>query len=190
MEAEGFAASFALIFLAEMGDKTQLAVMALSARHPWKRVFAGAAVAFALLNLAAVAAGQILFRTLDPRWVAGGAAALFAILGLLALFSKAEEEEEGEKKERGGSVFWSVFLLILFAELGDKTQLATAGLAAGEFAPASVFAGSTLALWSVSLLGVFFGRTVFAKLPPVWVKRGAGILFLLFALLTISEGFF
>jgi putative Ca2+/H+ antiporter (TMEM165/GDT1 family) len=188
VDLNAFSGAFALIFLAEMGDKTQLAVMALAARKPWKKVFLGAAAAFLLLNVAAVAVGQLLFRWLDPRWVALGAASLFAVLGLAALFGKEEEPESGvEEKPRARSVFWGTFLLILFAELGDKTQLATAGLAARDSAPVEIFAGSTLALWAVSLAGVFFGRTVFARLPPLWVKRGSGVLFLLFAFLSFYD---
>jgi putative Ca2+/H+ antiporter (TMEM165/GDT1 family) len=187
VDLDAFSGAFALIFLAEMGDKTQLALMALAARNSWKKVFLGGAAAFLLLNLAAVVVGQVLFRWLDPRWVAMGAAALFAVLGFAALFGKAEEPEDEEETPRSRSVFWGTFLLILFAEMGDKTQLATAGLAARDSAPVAIFAGSTLALWAVSLVGVFFGRTVFARLPPLWVKRGSGLLFLLFAALSFYD---
>jgi putative Ca2+/H+ antiporter (TMEM165/GDT1 family) len=52
-----FWTTFALIFVAELGDKTQLTAMALALRYPWKRIFVGIALAFVVLNLAAVAVG-------------------------------------------------------------------------------------------------------------------------------------
>lgn len=85
------------------------------------------------------------------------------------------------------AAFVSAFGLIFVAELGDKTQLATAGLAAQQGAPLEVFAGSSLALWSVSLLGIFLGRQLTRYVPLRWVHRAGGVLFLLFSALTVVQ---
>lgn len=184
MLVRSFLETFGLVFTAEMGDKTQLMVMTLSASHAWGSVFAGAAAAFAVLGVLAVALGQVLFLYVNPLWVKLFAAALFAVLGLKSIFGK---EEEGEDEEETGSrsVFWGVFGLIFIAELGDKTQLATMGMAASLPEPVGVFAGATLALWSVSLIGIFLGRRIVAKLPEDVIRKAAGVLFLIFAALTV-----
>jgi len=64
-----FSSTFGIIFLAELGDKTQLTAMALAARYPWRKVFIGLAAAFALLNLAAVLVGSLLFTILPLFWI-------------------------------------------------------------------------------------------------------------------------
>jgi putative Ca2+/H+ antiporter (TMEM165/GDT1 family) len=183
LDFKSFAETFSLVFVAEMGDKTQLMVMALSARHAWGSVFAGAASAFAVLGVLAVLVGQVLFRVVDPLWIKLAAAALFTVLGALSLFGKGEEEGE-EEEPHTRSVALGVFGLIFVAELGDKTQLATMGMAASSPSALGVFSGATLALWTVSLIGIFFGRKVVAKLPEALVRKGSGVLFIFFGILT------
>jgi len=187
-----FLTTFGIIFLAELGDKTQLTAMALATRYPWRKVFIGLAAAFALLNLAAVLVGKLLFAFLPIFWIKLVSGGLFLVFGISTLrngrFDEAEEEaEEGKLKARGPVV--TAFLMILLAELGDKTQLVTASLAAQHDAPLAVFFGSTLALWLVSLLGMFVGRQLTRYIPLPWIHRGAGGLFLLFGAVILWQAF-
>lgn len=173
--------AFGLIALAELGDKTQLVCMALAARHPPAPVLSGAVLAFAVLNLLAVLFGASIAAWL-PEWVTAAAvAALFAVFGIKALRAAGEETVEiGEKSGRG--VLLSTFGLIFLAELGDKTQLAVAGLASTQ--PAlPVWVGGTLGLAAISALGVLAGRTVLRRLPMRLLHRISGALFLLLAAL-------
>lgn len=78
------------------------------------------------------------------------------------------------------------FILIFVAELGDKTQLAMVALAAQSGALWSVFVGGTLALWSVSLVGILVGRTLLRRIPAHWVHRAAALLFFAFGLIAIG----
>lgn len=177
MDLNAFGSTFGLIFLAELGDKTQFAVMTLCARHPWRRVLAGTALAFTALNLLAVAAGRVLSRLADPVWVQGGAGALFIAFGIWTLMAK-DGGDGGEEGGNGRSVVWTAFLMIFVAELGDKTQLATAGMAARYDAPAAVFLGSTAALVAVSALGGYFGLRFLKKLPEKWLKYASAAVFI------------
>lgn len=173
--------TFGLIFLAELGDKSQLTAMTLAARHPWRRVFLGAAAAFLVLNLVAVAVGRLLFELVPPGWVQLAAGLLFLFFGVSSLRSGPEapaEEADATSFYRGPAI--TTFVLILLAEFGDKTQLVTAGLAARHGAPWSVFVGSTLALWAVSLLGVVAGDRIARRISLPMIHRIAGLLFLLF----------
>ncbi len=85
------------------------------------------------------------------------------------------------------SVVISAFTLLLLAELGDKTQLAMIALVAGTGEIWSVFAGGTLALWTVSLIGILFGATLLRKIPKHWVHRAAALLFLTFGVLALGQ---
>ena len=170
-----------LIALAELGDKTQLVCMTLAARHPPAPVLLGAVLAFAVLNLLAVLFGASVAAWL-PEWVtAAVVAALFAAFGWRAWRDAGAETVEVVEKS-GRSVLLSTFGLIFLAELGDKTQLAVAGLASDQ-AALPVWVGGTLGLAAVSALGVLAGRTVLQRLPMPLLHRVSGVLFLLLAAL-------
>jgi len=77
----------------------------------------------------------------------------------------------------------STFVAIFVAELGDKTQLATLSLAAGGSSRWVVFAGAALALVCTSAIGVLAGGAVTRVVPPIWLRRGAGIVFVVLGLL-------
>ena len=82
-------------------------------------------------------------------------------------------------------VFATTFTAVFVAELGDKTQLATMGLAAGTQSRFAVFLGASLALVLASALGVVAGAAVTRVIPPVWLARAAGALFIVLGALSI-----
>jgi putative Ca2+/H+ antiporter (TMEM165/GDT1 family) len=175
-----FLTTFGVIFLAELGDKTQLTAMALAARYPWKKIFLGIALAFALLNFGAVLVGKALFVLFPIFWTKLASAGLFLYFGATTLIH-SNVDEESHKIAAAGAIR-TAFLMILLAELGDKTQLVTLSLAAQYDAPIQVFCASTLALWLVSLLGIFLGKQLVRYFPLRYIHRAAGVLFLLFGL--------
>jgi Ca2+/H+ antiporter, TMEM165/GDT1 family len=180
--------TFGLVFLAELGDKTQLTAMALATRYPWKRVFVGIAAAFAILNLGAVVAGKILFTLLPLFWIRIASGLLFLYFGISTLRSSGDDDT-GEGFSGGRGPIATSFLMILLAELGDKTQIVTASLAAQHESQVSVFAGSTAALWSVSLLGIFLGRQIVRVVPLRRIHQAAAVLFLLFGIAILRSAF-
>ena len=186
MDYSALLAAFALLFLAEMGDKTQLMAMTLAHRYRVLPVVVGTFAAFALLNLLAVLVGEGLAR-LIPRDVVLIAAGL-----LFLLFAWRSWRDAGEEGEQATTIdhrraWLTSFTLIFVAELGDKTQLALVALAAQTGALWSVFVGGTLALWSVSLLGILVGRTLLRRIEPRLVHRVAALLFLAFGLLALGQ---
>ena len=180
MDFPVFFTTFGLIFIAELGDKTQLTAMALSVRYPWRRVFVGIAAAFVLLNLAAVAVGQILFSLVPMAAIQGVSGLLFCLFGMLTLRNSGKTSEEREMSLR--TPMLTAFVLILLTELGDKTQIVTAALAAQYHSFLSVWVGSTLALWTVSLLGIFLGQGLVRVVPMKTIHRAAGVIFLVLGL--------
>ncbi len=83
----------------------------------------------------------------------------------------------------------STFLMILLAELGDKTQLATLALAAGSESRVAVFLGAAGALVATSAIAVLLGDAVSQVIPALWLKRAAGVAFLVFgAVFLIGKG--
>ncbi len=180
-----FLTTFGMIFLAELGDKTQLTAMALAARYPWKKIFVGIALAFALLNLGAVLVGKILFALFPIFWTKIASAGLFLFFGITTL-RHSGAEEEAHKVVATGAIR-TAFLMILLAELGDKTQLVTLSLAAQYDSPVQVFCASTLALWLVSLIGIFLGKQLIRYFPIRYIHRAAGALFLIFGAVLLYQ---
>ncbi len=185
ISAESFSVSlstFALIGLAEIGDKSQLVCIALAARHRHWPIIMGATAAFLILNTLAVMFGAGIAAWVPERVMAGMVALLFGGFGLHALFAQAEEGLDDMVEKPGHSLFIATFLLLFVAEFGDKTQIAVAGLA-GSLAPWPVWLGATAALVWVSVLGVWAGRTFLQRLPLHWLHRAGGGIFLVFALI-------
>lgn len=169
--------AFVLIGAAEIGDKSQLVCMTLSARHRGLPVLLGAVSAFALLNLVAVVFGAAIAQWIPRAVLMLGVAALFGVFGMMALLARDDTASEDIRERRGHGVFATTFLMILLAEFGDKTQLATAGLSvSGALVP--VWAGATLGLGLTSALGVYAGRTVLQRIPLHLLHRVSGLMFL------------
>lgn len=81
------------------------------------------------------------------------------------------------------TLFGSTFLAIFIAELGDKTQIATFAIAGGSSSRWTVFAASALALVATSAIAVLAGAWIGKYVSPVWLKRGAGVIFLAMGIL-------
>lgn len=174
--------SFALIAAAEIGDKSQLVCMTLASRHRPAPVLWGAIAAFALLNTLAVVFGAAIASWLPDYVVAATVALLFAAFGLHALLNHDADEDDEEVVEKSGhGIFLTTFLLIAFAEFGDKTQLAVVAFSSTAQALA-VWLGSTLALSFTSGLGVLAGRTVLQRIPLSLLHKVSGIIFLILAM--------
>lgn len=177
-------ASFTLIGLAEIGDKSQIVCMVLASRHSHWPVLLGASAAFAILNVLAVVFGAG-FAVWVPEQVAAMIVALlFGAFGVHALVSRSEDGLETVERGSGRSVFLTAASLVFVAELGDKTQIAVAGLAS-SLAPLPVWAGATAALVLVSAMGVWFGSTLLQRAPTRWLHKAGGLLFLTFAAVAV-----
>jgi putative Ca2+/H+ antiporter (TMEM165/GDT1 family) len=172
--------TFAVIALAEIGDKSQLVCMTLAARHRHWPVLVGASAAFLVLNALAVLFGAGVAAWIPERATAAVVALLFGAFGIHLIIAGDDDRHEAVTERPGHGIFLTTFMLIFVAEFGDKTQIAVAGLASTTV-PAPVWFGATAALVLVSALGVWAGRTVLQSLPMRWLHRLGGGIFLMFA---------
>lgn len=190
--------TFGLIFVAELGDKTQLAVLAQTCkyRRPWA-VFLGASLALTAVTALGAAGGRVLGRFIPPSLLQGIAALAFVVMGVLigreAARTGAEEPVPEEACPLPGSdgfgtpvrsslvsphtwkAFGSTFGLLFVAEMGDKTQLAVLSLAGKRAESLPVFGGA-LALTAVTALGAIGGQALSRFIPQrvlLWVSAVA-----------------
>ncbi len=169
---------FAVIFVAELPDKTALASLVLATRHRPAPVWLGASLALTVQSVVAVAAGS-LFSLLPIRPVHVGAGVAFLVSAILMW----RRHDEAHLSQDGGRAlgFWRTlgiaFGVVFIAEWGDLTQVGTAALAARYRAPITVFAGATAALWAVAGIAVFLGNRAGKLLDPNRTKRIAAVVF-------------
>lgn len=182
--------TFGLIFLAEIGDKSQLVCMTLAARHRHPPVLLGAVVAFILLNSLAVIFGAGLAQWIPEKVLAAAVAVLFGLFGIKSLLTReVEDDPDGEVEEKPGhGIFFTTFTMLFLAEMGDKTQLAVAGLAV-TLPPAAVWIGATLALITTSALGVWLGVTLLRRIPIHRLHQISGVFFLALAAFAAAQLF-
>ena len=173
---EGFLAAFMLVFFAEMGDKTQLIVMAFTARYSWRPVMAAVLAATLANHGLAVLLGVLLGGLLPETEMRIVGSIAFIIFGLLTLRDGEDEEEE---LHQGRSPFWTVALTFFLGEMGDKTQLAVLTIAAEQGTWLPVLAGSTAAMLIADGLGVVLGAKLRRHVSPETMKKVSAMVFIL-----------
>ncbi len=179
-----FGSAFGLTFVAEFGDKTQLAILTLAARYSWLPVFLGAAVAFVALDALAVSVGAVLAKLTPEVVVRYVSAGVFIIFGLLTFRIKEEEELEEDTASSRRGPFVTSLLLVALMEFGDKTQLSLVALTSKYDAPLFIFLGGTLALALTSLMGAAIGKGLSTVIPLRYIRWASGVIFIVFGVLT------
>lgn len=175
--------SFLLVFTGEMGDKTQLLALILTARfkRPWV-ILCGVFVATILNHALASWAGAWISSFFAPQTLKWTLAILFFVFAAWILVPDKEEEF---RPFSGMGVFLTTGIAFFLAEMGDKTQLATVALGANYSNVFMVTAGTTLGMLASNSLAIFLGDKLLAKIPMKWVRFVACILFILFGLAII-----
>ena len=177
-------------FIAEMGDKTQLMLIALTSKHKLKDIILGTAAAILILNGLAVLAGGLVSEFI-PDWLIKTAAALAFLYFAASTIAGDEddEEEEGGKSKIKFAPF-AVFCTFFVAELGDKTQLTaiTFGANEGMSAALVVWIGCSLGLFAADILGMLVGYLLKSKTPDGLLNTLAFAIFSIFGVYTLYQG--
>src|SRR5690349_5089823 len=187
---EAFLISTAVIFVAELGDKSQLMAMTFAARYRVRDVLIGITAATALVHLASVAIGYFIGDAFGDYQHVISIVAGVAFLGFAAWTLRGDEltDEEADKARTAtGAAILAVGVAFFLAELGDKTMLATITLATQE-GWLGTWIGSTLGMVAADALAIGVGAVLGKKLPERVIKIGASVAFLVFGLILIAEG--
>ncbi|GGO91276.1 UPF0016 family membrane protein [Nocardioides phosphati] len=185
-----FLLSTAVIFVAELGDKSQLMAMTFATRYRARDVILGITAATAIVHLASVGIGALLGDAFADHQGAINIAAGVAFLAFALWTLRGDEltDEEAAKASRSaGMAVVAVGVAFFLAELGDKTMLATITLATNE-GWFGTWLGSTLGMVAADALAIAVGVLVGRNLPERPVKYGAAALFAAFGVLLLVEG--
>jgi putative Ca2+/H+ antiporter (TMEM165/GDT1 family) len=177
---QDFLEAFALIFIAEMGDKTQIMAMAFATKYKISHILFGVAIGSFLNHGLAILLGTFLNQLIPIEGLQLVAGVLFITFGLLSL-SIAEEEEEKISKQKFGAI-GTVALAFFLGELGDKTQLTALTLSTQAVFPAFTLVGTVLGMVVVSSIGIFIGAKLGDKIPEYMIRFGSFVIFMLFGI--------
>lgn len=172
--------AFILIFVAEMGDKTQILAMAFATKYPVKKVLTGILIGSFLNHGLAVALGSQLtkFIPMDTIQIIAGLA--FLVFAFWSLRIEDDDNEEKAKEVKYGAVA-TVGIAFFIGELGDKTQLTAITLASGADSPLIVLIGTVAGMVATGSLGIYIGKMLGDRVPEILIKAIASVVFLIFA---------
>ncbi|GAA2060789.1 TMEM165/GDT1 family protein [Williamsia deligens] len=180
--------SFGVVFVAELGDKSQLMAMTYALRYRWWIVLIGITVATTAVHAVSVVVGHFLGLSIpvDLISIVGGLAMLvFALWTLRG--DELDADEQSRAARTGASVLLAVMSSFFLAELGDKTMLATITLAT-DHDWLGVWIGSTVGMVVADALAIAVGMALGRKLPERTIALAAAALFSVFAGWLLVEG--
>jgi putative Ca2+/H+ antiporter (TMEM165/GDT1 family) len=177
-----FIASFIFIFLAEMGDKTQLLAMAFAVKYSAYKVLTAVFFATLLNHSLAVLTGHFLTVVIPLKVISLVAAFSFIVFGLWTLRGDKLHGED-KRVSRLGPIM-TVGTAFFLAEMGDKTQLATISLAVEYRNMLSVLIGTTLAMVASDAIGIVAGIVLRKHIPEKAIKWFSAVVFILFGLVS------
>jgi Ca2+/H+ antiporter, TMEM165/GDT1 family len=181
------AISFGVIFVAELGDKSQLMAMTFATRFKPLPVLIGITVATAVVHAVSVGIGYGLGAALPTGWIALVAGLAFLAFGAWTLRGDSlSDEEKGKAEKTNRSAIIAVSVAFFLAELGDKTMLATITLAT-QHGWLGTWLGSTLGMVAADALAILLGRYLGKRLPEKAIKYGAAALFVIFGVVLLID---
>jgi putative Ca2+/H+ antiporter (TMEM165/GDT1 family) len=183
-----FLLSFGVVFLAELGDKSQLMALAFATRYRAITVLTAVSVATLLVHAGSVLLGAA-FALALPTNVIQVIAGL-AFFGFAVWTLRGDALGEGDERRALRTGRWALLTIgtaFFLAELGDKTMLATVTLATTE-EPIGTWLGSTAGMVAADAIAIAIGAFFGTRLPERAVKVFAAVAFVVFGALLVAEG--
>ena len=183
-----FLLAFGVVFLAELGDKSQLMALAFATRYRAMTVLIAVSVATLLVHAGSVLIGRVFAVALPVNLIQIVAGLAFFVFAAWTIRGDKLGEDDEDKARRGGR--WPLVTIgtaFFLAELGDKTMLATITLATTQ-EPIGTWLGSTAGMVAADAIAVAIGAILGTRLPDRAIKIFASLAFVVFGVLLLAEG--
>lgn len=189
-----FLIAFILVFISELGDKTQLLVLSFSAKLKVKTILLGVALGSLLSHGIAILFGGFLgnIENLTFQYVLKIVTYLsFIVFGIITLVNSkngSETSTDNSKRNLKSSFSYILFIALTIAigELGDKTFLASIGLGIEYSAyKALLICGAVMGMVISDLIAIIFGKIIAGRIPESLMQKLSGILFLIFGIVCL-----
>ncbi len=179
--------ALSLVFIAEMGDKTQLVALAFATRFRAGVVLAGVFVATLVIHLGSVAIGEVAGQALPRFWIDLLAGIAFIGFGVWTL--RGDELDEEKRAPGRFGPFLTVATTFFLAELGDKTMLATVTIASQQASFVGVWLGSTVGMVLADGLAIVVGQVMGKRFPHKLIRYTAAVIFIASGVFTLVQAF-
>jgi putative Ca2+/H+ antiporter (TMEM165/GDT1 family) len=185
---DAFLLSFAVIFVAELGDKSQLMALAFATRYRATAVLVGISIATLIVHAGSVLLGSVVALALPTDVISVLAGIAFFVFAAWTLRGDELGPEDEERARRSaGSVVLAVGVAFFLAELGDKTMLATITLATAH-EPIGTWLGSTAGMVVADAIAIGIGAILGTRLPERAIRIGAALSFVVFGAILVAQG--
>ena len=185
---DAFLLSFAVIFLAELGDKSQLMALAFASRYRAITVLVAVTLATLLVHAGSVLLGSAFALVLPTNLIQVVAGLAFFGFAAWTLRGDTLGEDDESRAQRSGR--WALLTIgtaFFLAELGDKTMLATITLATTE-EPIGTWLGSTAGMVAADGIAIALGAFLGTRLPERAIKFFAAGAFVVFGVILVVQG--
>lgn len=170
-----FLKAFCLVFIAEIGDKSQILAMTFATKYKAIQVVIGISIGIMFNHLLAIIIGIYISNIIPMKTLQIVAGVLFIIFGFIA-FRKDKNIQNNNSFKIG--VIASIAISFFLGELGDKTQLTAMTLAMESKFPLIILAGTTMAMLLVGCIGIFIIKSINRKVPTYIIKIISGLVFI------------
>lgn len=177
--------SFSVIFVAELGDKSQLMALAFASRVRALPVLAAITLSTSVVHVLSVGLGAAAGSALPTDAVGVAAGLAFLGFGVWTLRGEDLDDDETAAATRARSVILSIATVFFLTEMGDKTMFATITLAADN-EPVGTWAGSTAGMVAADALALVVGRAIGERLPARIIRIGSAAAFFVFGAVTLA----
>ena len=175
-----FLQAFFLIFIAEMGDKTQVLAMAFALKYPVKKVLVGIGLGAFLNHALAVILGAYLSKVVDIDKLQLFAGLIFIAFGILTLRPELDDDDDISNKGNKMGPIITVAIAFFIGELGDKTQLTAITLASNAVYPIVILVGTVTGMVITGGLGIYIGKKFGERIPELILKVVSSLIFIFF----------
>lgn len=182
LEALGIAVG--IVFVAELGDKSQLLTLTLTARYRWRIVLTGISIATALLMAVSAALGAFVGDVVPDRPLELAAGVAFLAFAAWTMSGDDEDTSDVAPSRSRRSALTTTIGSFALAELGDKTML-TAFTLSSTNDPVGTWAGATIGMVAANAIALVVGDRVGARLSPRLLRVAVATTFALFGMTLI-----
>lgn len=182
-----FIKSCLLVFVAEMGDKSQILALTFATKYPIRKVLLGVCIGAVLNHGIAVALGSYLSTVISVQWLRLVAALVFLGFGIWTLAGEEEDEEKTQGISHSFGPVLAIASAYFLSELGDKTQITAIGLAASAKTPLFVLMGTVSGMVLTGGVGIVIGSRLGHRVPELGIKLASSGIFTVFGLMSLYE---
>lgn len=183
---ETIISSFLLVFLAEIGDKTQFLSMIFATRYKIYQVILGIFLGVFFNHGLAVLLAKFLSSLIDLEILKIIAGIMFLIFGFESFVFKLKDEENNDISCKFCAVM-TVSICFFIGELGDKTQITAMSIVFTGKNPILTLIGTTLGMLCVSLFGIMIGKIIKGRIPTSLMKKISGVCFVIFGIKALNK---